>query len=107
MVIDLGASLNVTITRADISGSDQVGHHDSDCAPSFLPVIYKPIRITHTYLTLIDHISSNLTCKEILSGIILTDVADHFDMLCIVIDTNRVVMINLHSLFNVNLLKPT
>ncbi|KAK2149304.1 hypothetical protein LSH36_455g01026 [Paralvinella palmiformis] len=37
-----------------------------------LPVIHKPTRVTHTSATLIDHIYSNLTCKDTLSGIILT-----------------------------------
>jgi len=47
-----------------------------------LPVIHKPTRGTHTP-------ASNLTCKDTLSGIILTDVAYHFGTFYIVNDSNR------------------
>ena len=44
----------------------------------FLPLITKPTRVTSTSATLIDHIYTNNICKASISGIILTDVADHF-----------------------------
>ena len=62
---------------------------DGILSRGFLPVIHKPTRVTHTSATLIDHIYSNLTCKDTLSGIILTDVADHFGTFYIVNDSNR------------------
>jgi hypothetical protein len=62
---------------------------DGILSRGFLPVIHKPTRVTHTSATLIDHIYSNLTCNNTLSGIILTDVADHFGTFHIVNDSNR------------------
>ena len=44
----------------------------------FLPVIHKPTRICHSSATLIDHIYTNNITSRGLSGIITTDVADHF-----------------------------
>jgi len=44
----------------------------------FLPVITKPTRISTTSATLIDHIYSNNIRTTGNSGIIITDVADHF-----------------------------
>ena len=44
----------------------------------FLPTITKPTRVTPTSATLIDHIYTNNIISEFQSGIILTDVADHF-----------------------------
>jgi hypothetical protein len=62
---------------------------DGILSRGFLPVIHKPTRVTHTSATLIDHIYPNLTCNNTLSGIILTDVADHFGTFHIVNDSNR------------------
>ena len=55
--------------------------------------------------TLIDHIYSKLTCRETLSGIILTDVADHFGTFYIVNESNSIT--DKPPLLNVYLLKPT
>ena len=44
----------------------------------FLPVIVKPTRITHSSATLIDHIYTNNITNKSHSGIIITDLADHF-----------------------------
>lgn len=44
----------------------------------FLPLITKPTRVTSISATLIDHIYTNDICKTSTSGIILTDIADHF-----------------------------
>ena len=44
----------------------------------YLPVITKPTRITDHSATLLDHIYSNSKSLNYQSGIIITDVADHF-----------------------------
>ena len=44
----------------------------------YLPLITKPTRVTDHSATLIDHIYTNATNPNYDSGIILTDVADHF-----------------------------
>ncbi len=44
----------------------------------FLPIIVKPTRVTTSSATLIDHIYINDITKRGLSGIIITDIADHF-----------------------------
>ncbi len=43
-----------------------------------LPLITKPTRITSHSATLIDHIYSNINASNIKSGIIVTDLSDHF-----------------------------
>ena len=47
----------------------------------FMPLITKPTRVTSTSATLIDHIYTNNISKASTSGIILTDVTDHFGIL--------------------------
>jgi hypothetical protein len=44
----------------------------------FMPYISKPTRITHSSATIIDHIYSNENSSHTNSGIIITDVANHF-----------------------------
>ena len=44
----------------------------------YLPLITKPTRITNHSATLIDHIYSNTTSQNYTSGIIISDLADHF-----------------------------
>ncbi len=44
----------------------------------FLPIIVKPTRITNSTATLLDHIYTNSITSTGHSGIIITDVADHF-----------------------------
>jgi len=44
----------------------------------YVPVITKPTRVTHTSATLIDHIYTNNITGPSKSGIIITDMADHF-----------------------------
>ena len=44
----------------------------------YLPVILKPTRVDKSSATLIDHIYTNITDRPSVSGIITTDVADHF-----------------------------
>ena len=45
---------------------------------SFIPVITRPTRLTFTSATVIDHIYTNDVTSKAKSGIIITDVADHF-----------------------------
>ena len=42
------------------------------------PLITKPTRVTEDSATIIDHIHTNIIDKENISGIIITDVSDHF-----------------------------
>jgi hypothetical protein len=51
---------------------------DNIFSHGFLPVITKPTRISTTSATLIDHIYTNNITTTGYSGIIITDVADHF-----------------------------
>ena len=44
----------------------------------FLPFITKPTRISHTSATLIDHIYCNKISPHSNSGIVITDIADHY-----------------------------
>ena len=44
----------------------------------FIPLITKPTRITDHSATLIDHIYTNRTDTNMTSGIIMTDISDHF-----------------------------
>lgn len=55
----------------------------------FVPVIHKPTRVSHTSATLIDHIYSNQICDNSKSGIILTDVADHFGTFYLIQDKSK------------------
>ncbi len=50
----------------------------------FMPFIHKPTRVTHQTATLLDHIYSNNLAHKSISGIILTDVSDHFGIYHIV-----------------------
>jgi len=47
----------------------------------FIPVILKPTRVDKSSATLIDHIYTNIIDLPCVSGIITTDVADHFGIL--------------------------
>ncbi len=51
---------------------------DNIFSQGFIPLIHKPTRVTSVTATLIDHIYTNILNSESISGIILTDVADHF-----------------------------
>jgi len=44
----------------------------------FIPLVLKPTRMTRTSATLIDHIYSNFPNNNSKTGIIITDVSDHF-----------------------------
>ena len=45
---------------------------------SFIPVITRPTRLTFNSTTIIDHIYTNDVTSKAKSGIVITDVADHF-----------------------------
>ena len=44
----------------------------------FINTITKPTRVTYTSATLIDHIWSNDTMHNVKSGIVYTNISDHF-----------------------------
>ena len=63
---------------------------DDVISQGFLPYILKPTRVTDTSATSIDHIYSNHTYTNHDSGIIVTDLADHFGVFHITYDaTNK------------------
>ena len=45
---------------------------------SLLPLITLPTRIVHNSATLLDHISTNICDDNFDSGIIISDISDHF-----------------------------
>ena len=47
-----------------------------------LTVITKPIRVTDTSATIIDHIITNDTKHPILPGILYSDISDHYPIFC-------------------------
>ncbi len=51
---------------------------DNVFSRGFVPLICRPTRVTNTSATLIDHIYTNSIHQSCTSGIIITDVADHF-----------------------------
>jgi viroplasmin and RNaseH domain-containing protein len=53
---------------------------NSTPSQGFVPVITKPTRLTHSSATIIDHIYTNCITTKSKSGIILNDVADHFEI---------------------------
>ena len=57
---------------------------DNIFSRGFIPRICKPTRITQSSATVIDHIYTNDICHNSKSGIIITDVADHFGIFHIV-----------------------
>ena len=57
---------------------------DDMISHGLLPVITKPTRITKHSATLIDHIYTNIIQNTSSSGIILTDIADHFGTFLII-----------------------
>ena len=50
----------------------------------FLPLVTKPTRITSHSATLLDHIYTNKLNTKATSGVIITDVADHFGIISII-----------------------
>ena len=62
---------------------------DNVISRGFLPLITKPTRVFPSSATLIDHIYSNNISAQLSSGIIITDVADHFGTFLIVKKKNN------------------
>ena len=62
---------------------------DNVISQGFIPYITKPTRITSNSATLIDHIYSNHSHPNNESGIIITDIADHFAICHIIYGTPR------------------
>ena len=49
-----------------------------------IPVVTKPTRITDHTKTLIDHIYTNTSISQIVSGIALSDISDHLPVFCVI-----------------------
>ena len=62
---------------------------DNAISQGFIPHITKPTRTTSHSATLIDHLYSNHNHPNYESGIIITDVADHFGIFHIIYGTPR------------------
>jgi hypothetical protein len=62
---------------------------DNIFSQGFLPLIHKPTRITDFSETLIDHIYSNNLLAKSTSGIIITDLSDHFGIYHMVQNKSR------------------
>ncbi len=64
---------------------------DNCFAAGALPLITKPTRVTSHSATLIDHVYCNLPISKVKSGIIITDITDHFGTFAILdIKLNKV-----------------
>lgn len=61
-----------------MSHSKTSDYLDNVFSHGFIPTISKPTRVTNASATLIDHIYTNDIISSATSGIIITDVADHF-----------------------------
>ena len=59
---------------------------DNMISLGMLPIITKPTRVTKDTATLIDHIYLNTSNSSVTSGIIITDVADHFGVFTMIED---------------------
>ena len=62
---------------------------ESMISAGMLPVITKPTRITDHSATLIDHVYTNMQGK-ISTGILITDISDHFGTICVIETSKRV-----------------
>ena len=58
--------------------------HYVDTLFGLFPVFTKPIRITVTSQTIIDHIFTNITTSPVTSGIYEYDTTDHFPIFCLI-----------------------
>ena len=59
-------------------------HIDNIFSNAYIPLITKPIRLTSHSATLIYHIYTNDISRSYKSGIIITDIADHFGIFTII-----------------------
>ncbi len=69
----------------DIKTNDYL---DNIVSRGFVPLTCRPTRITTTTATLIDHVYTNILSYPTTSGIIITDVADHFGTFHLVSEKN-------------------
>ena len=74
-------------------------------AQGFIPYITKPTRITSTTATLIDHLYFNHTHTEYDSGIIITDMTDHFGIFHLIYGIPTVHNIKYKQTRQLNILK--
>ena len=72
--------LNIDLLKYNIHSKTN-NFVDNVFSQGLLPMIHKPTRITFTCASLIDHIYSNNLTQNSLSGIIITDILDHFGTL--------------------------
>ena len=56
---------------------------------NLIPQITVPTRVTRHSATLIDHIFSNISSENILSGTLLTDISDHYSNFSIISTSNK------------------
>ena len=70
--------LNIDLLKYNIHSKTN-NFVDNVFSQGLLPMIHKPIRLTFTCTSLIGHIYSNNLTQNSLSGIIITDISDHFD----------------------------
>ena len=73
----LMGDFNIDLLKFDINNKTNDFLNDI-FSNGFLPLITKPTRITSHSATLIDHIHTNILDRKYTSGIIITDIADHF-----------------------------
>ena len=59
-------------------------------AHGYLPLISKPTRITEYSATLIDHMYTNKTHTNMKTGVLITDVSDHFGTFTIIYNKHRI-----------------
>ena len=71
--------MNIDLLRFG-SHTKTADYLDNLFSHGFLPLITKPTRLSNSSATLIDHIYTNDIYNKGHSGIITTDVADHFGM---------------------------
>jgi hypothetical protein len=63
---------------------------DNIFSRGYLPVITKPTRVCTSSATLIDHIYTNDIASSFLSGIVITDLADHFGIYFSITNKNNI-----------------
>ena len=80
--------INIDLLKLNVH-SKKENYLENIFTSGFLPVIVKPTRVTPSTATLIDHIYTNDISNTGQSGIIITDVADHFGVYFIYRKTNK------------------
>ena len=82
IICDLVGDYNINLINVDSHGLTNE-FNDIMHSGGFIPLITRPTRVTHTSATLNDNIYSNqiLDRDHSLSGIMLTDITDHYPIL--------------------------